>query len=257
MPCANDIIGTSLSSGLIYFWFSCLFLLRQVSSSENDLLKEQHRIWPARYTDAHRELHELVATTTHAHLHDFEIVIPSHADDDFNYISHEVRYRRPRRLRRDTDQNDVELSNLRRYLVSGMNQDYEIEVEPNSNLLASDFFVKTRSGSSEEELDHGEQAGCHYHGKLVSHNNQDVAISTCEGLTGLLRTSLGDVLIEPVSSQLNHSFQHPMQPHIMYHRHHLVKENNPIHFCGKRHKRKYRSLRNQLSSSSVVGKRLK
>ena len=110
-------------------------------------------------------------------------MIPSHADREFNHLSHEVRYRRPKRIRRETDQTDSEqLSNLRRYIVSGMNQDYEIEMEPNSNLLASDFFVKTRSRSSEEEIAHLDQAGCHYHGKLVSHNNRDVAISTCEGL---------------------------------------------------------------------------
>ena len=66
-----------------------------------------------------------------------------------------------------------------------MGDDYEIELQPNSELLASDFFVTKRgvNGSSDEDVEiNGEHMGCHYHGRLVSHSNRNVAISTCDGL---------------------------------------------------------------------------
>uniref|UniRef100_H2YC19 Peptidase M12B domain-containing protein n=1 Tax=Ciona savignyi TaxID=51511 RepID=H2YC19_CIOSA len=129
------------------------------------------------------------------------------------------------------------------YVLSGYGHRFEVKLYPNNAMFAPTFSVKRFKRDLEEDLasdDQFRKLGCHYHGRLTSHGGRKVAMSTCEGLvsiTGMLRGSDDDFLIEPIPVHLNHSFPTNQHPHIMYKRKHLYK--HPIHYCGKKRRCKY------------------
>nr|CAB3219994.1 A disintegrin and metalloproteinase with thrombospondin motifs 18 [Phallusia mammillata] len=198
--------------------------------------------WPEHYTDSHTELHRHLRSTTHAHLEDFEIVVPSMVNEHGEHVTHQVRHKRSNRMRRDTSDDVIRLeeSGLH-YHVSGFGEEFKMHLEPNRALLAHGFTVKrmkrdagAESPTLREEEQGSEKLGCHYQGRLSSHLDGAVAVSTCEGLTGLLRTEEDDFLLEPAPAHVNHSFPHPQHPHVLYKRRHLDGGKHRLHYCGKK-----------------------
>jgi len=206
------------------------------STSKSRTATKIGRIWPSYYTDNHRYLHHKIATTTHKHLQDFQIVIPSKTDAQYKHVTYEIRHTRPSRVRRDASKdNDKQINHVIHYRVHGLGQQFLIDLRPNSRLLSPDFYVKRMGSGGSEILEEKDRThwGCHYHGQLVSHGSRPVALSTCDGLTGLLRTGEDDVIIEPVSPDLNHTFDSSLHPHVIYKKRHLEKGKPRLQYCGK------------------------
>ncbi|CAK8692752.1 unnamed protein product [Clavelina lepadiformis] len=197
----------------------------------------ERRIWPSHYTGAHHDLHKRIQQTTHKHLEDFEIVVPALVDQEYRHVTYHVRHKRINRVRRDVIDDIIDTDELGlRYAVSGFGHNFRVHLESNKRLFAPTFSVKRVRRDAEEVLDKSKSMGCHYHGRVTSHKDEIVAMSTCEGLTGLIRTDEDDFIVEPVAPHVNHSFVAPQQPHILYKRQHLDKGKHRLHYCGKKHR---------------------
>ena len=115
---------------------------------------------------------------------DFQIVVPSMTDHTYRHITHYVKHKRSNRVRRDTlhDVIGSEEDGLH-YTVSGFGHEFKLHLELNHRLLSPTFSVRRIKRDVEEDLPDGSDAiGCHFHGRLVSHDGRETAISTCNGL---------------------------------------------------------------------------
>lgn len=183
------------------------------------------------YTDSHHRLHQLVRSTTHGHLTDFEIAVPELMDFNGNHISHTLTHNR---VRRSTAGSSTPLLGLRAH-----GHDFRLSLEDTASFLAPTFSVKrrrrsTRSGEIEEVPEPSSGLDCHFTARMISHQNRTAGVSVCGGsVSGLLRTSQDDFIIEPISDKLSHDFPEPQRPHVVYKRKHLGHGKQKMHYCGK------------------------
>ncbi|XP_072317058.1 A disintegrin and metalloproteinase with thrombospondin motifs 16 [Eucyclogobius newberryi] len=154
---------------------------------------------------------------------EYEIVSPYEVTHEGTYISHEVshhrRRRRARSLTPDSDSSRAETVHLR---LSGLGQDFHMELtEASHNLIAPGFTVQVLGNNGTKSLRayHRDDL-CFYQGSLRARVNSSVALSTCMGMSGLIRTQDTDYFLRPVSHSLlrseNFTALPGHQPHILY-----------------------------------------
>nr|XP_039260456.1 A disintegrin and metalloproteinase with thrombospondin motifs 18-like isoform X1 [Styela clava] len=185
------------------------------------------------YTPEHHALH-IVIRKTQSHLKDFEIAVPEVVDVLGNHVTHDLLHHR--RLRRSVHSNITSEIPVF-YKISAHNKDFHIGVVPNKIFLDPKFYVKKiqrdqKTGKLIEKIETNTELDCHFSGHMVSHENSGVAISLCNGMSGLLRTEEDDFLIEPIPPEIHHNFSQPQHPHIIYKRRHL--KNSDTHYCGNK-----------------------
>ncbi|KAL3244077.1 hypothetical protein MRX96_047329 [Rhipicephalus microplus] len=94
-----------------------------------------------------------------------------------------------------------------------------LRLEPNGRLLAPGFVLERRIGFGlspsygVRNLTRISNPGCFYTGSLRG-GNGSLALSTCNGLTGFVRTEREDYLVEPLEPPQGHD----PQPHLVYKR---------------------------------------
>ncbi|XP_072037739.1 A disintegrin and metalloproteinase with thrombospondin motifs 7-like [Amphiura filiformis] len=114
-----------------------------------------------------------------------------------------------------------------------------LELVRNEMLLSPGFVIERRQGNSSwiDNTFNKEKTStkwqCHYRGKLRGHRDSTVALSLCEGLTGIIRKGQDEYFIEPV---LGHDVnKEPRHPHIIYKRSSLQgKIDNKHSSCGNK-----------------------
>ncbi|KAK1173419.1 A disintegrin and metalloproteinase with thrombospondin motifs 16-like [Acipenser oxyrinchus oxyrinchus] len=149
---------------------------------------------------------------------EYEIVAPYEVDHKGKYISHAVahHHRRKRSI-----QNRAEESV--HFRLHGFGQDFHLELQSSGSLLAPGFTIQTlgKNGTTFVEAYQHEDL-CFYQGSLRSKINSSVAISTCKGMSGLIRTQDADYFLKPLPQHLalKENFTAPTshQPHILYKR---------------------------------------
>uniref|UniRef100_A0A7N6BCN7 ADAM metallopeptidase with thrombospondin type 1 motif, 16 n=1 Tax=Anabas testudineus TaxID=64144 RepID=A0A7N6BCN7_ANATE len=156
---------------------------------------------------------------------EYEIVSPYEVNHQGVYISHEVAHHQRRRRRRSLS-TDAGSSNAGsetiHFRLSGLGQDFHMELrEASHSLIAPGFTVQVlgKNGTKSLWAYHQEEL-CFYQGSLRSRVNTSVALSTCMGMSGLIRAQDGDYFLRPVSRSLaqRENFTAPIshQPHILY-----------------------------------------
>ncbi|XP_077993473.1 A disintegrin and metalloproteinase with thrombospondin motifs 18-like [Glandiceps talaboti] len=194
---------------------------------------------------------------------DYEVAMPVQVNHRGEFLSHDLM---PHRRKRSSSGNQDSVENSAYYHLAAYGQKFHLALQPNEKLLAPGFTIQRRAKGKvvSEKLD-DEMLSCFYRGKLLSHRNGSVAISACNGLTGLLRTDEEEYLIEPLPSHLHdfHGIDHTQkqQAHMVYKRsvlpkipkrpsHIIVEKEQPVevsdeyihgnpqkqHFCGRRKK---------------------
>ncbi|CAH2324449.1 A disintegrin and metallo ase with thrombospondin motifs 18, partial [Pelobates cultripes] len=147
--------------------------------------------------------------------HDYIFVTPIEVDSNGAYISHDTLH--SSRKRRSTKSSKISLH----YRISAFGQELHLELQ-SSSVVSKDFAVQIfdKDGFSadvEQNLDQ-----CFYQGFIRGHTNSSVAISTCVGMSGLLRTSTNEFFISPLPQHLaeEHNFTAPEghHPHVLYKR---------------------------------------
>ncbi|KAJ7311984.1 hypothetical protein JRQ81_006310 [Phrynocephalus forsythii] len=147
--------------------------------------------------------------------HDYIFVTPVEVDSSGSYISHNVVHSaRKKRAALDAK------SSLH-YKFSAFGQELHLELKPSvffSRSLTVQVLGKDGVTSSQEH----EVEQCFYQGFIRNDSHSAVAVSTCVGLSGLIRTQENDFLISPLPQHLaqEHQYTPPAghHPHVLYKR---------------------------------------
>ncbi|XP_062848685.1 A disintegrin and metalloproteinase with thrombospondin motifs 16 [Trichomycterus rosablanca] len=150
---------------------------------------------------------------------EFEIVSPYEVDHHGHYISHAVANHH--RRKRSIEDDGIDLSSTAHFRVHGLGQDFHMELNPSLGLVAPGFSIQTLGENGTESLEiFDKEKFCFYQGLLRSDINSSVALSTCAGMSGLIRTQGADYILKPLHQQqiqtMNHTTPSEHQPHILY-----------------------------------------
>ncbi|XP_033114520.1 A disintegrin and metalloproteinase with thrombospondin motifs 16-like [Anneissia japonica] len=178
---------------------------------------------------------------------DYQIVIPFQVNSKGSYLSHNLYPSRKRRGLSD----DGKASAVH-YKVEGFGEEFHLELSINDDLVAPGFAVQRRkNGNSIMEEYIPEIENCHFSGHSRHHEGSKIAVSLCNGLTGLIRTAETDYLIQPLPEHIavaqNFTAGSDHSPHIIYKRsadirHHKHEpkigkaKSKKDHFCGRKKK---------------------
>ncbi|XP_061101201.1 A disintegrin and metalloproteinase with thrombospondin motifs 18-like [Conger conger] len=200
------------------------------------------------------------ASDNNGHNNDYALVTPVEVDSRGEYVSHDVTG--AGRRRRSLLSADGGLH----YRLSAFGRDMHLDLRL-ANVLAGGFTVQT-FGKSGITVETPEPAfhDCLYQGFIRNHSTSSAAVSTCNGLSGLIRTSEEEFFISPLPKHLaaeqNYSAPPGHHPHVLYKRsaerrvrgdsatsdpssppsphvhHHRLQRRKPQpqHFCGRRKK---------------------
>uniref|UniRef100_A0A7N8Y400 ADAM metallopeptidase with thrombospondin type 1 motif, 18 n=1 Tax=Mastacembelus armatus TaxID=205130 RepID=A0A7N8Y400_9TELE len=145
---------------------------------------------------------------------DYMFVTPVEVDSEGGYLTHDVT-RRSHRSRRS-------LSTSRHYRFSAFGQDMHLDLHP-SSVVGPGFTVQTLGPDGiATVMDDAGFHNCLYQGFIRNLSTSSAAISTCSGLSGLIRVSQEEYLITPLPQHLakQHNYSAPdgHHPHVVYKR---------------------------------------
>ncbi|XP_068090670.1 A disintegrin and metalloproteinase with thrombospondin motifs 16 isoform X2 [Hyperolius riggenbachi] len=157
----------------------------------------------------HRDLSDFIENS------EYDIVLAYEVDRDGNYITDEISH--SQRRKRSVDRSPVHLR------IHGFGQDMHLELQASDNLIAPGFKIQVFGEGQSKSTDvYSLHDYCFYQGKLLFHENSAVALSMCNGLSGLIRTQETDYLLKPLPAHIalkhNYSTSDSHQPHVLYKR---------------------------------------
>uniref|UniRef100_A0A8C5PXP1 ADAM metallopeptidase with thrombospondin type 1 motif 16 n=1 Tax=Leptobrachium leishanense TaxID=445787 RepID=A0A8C5PXP1_9ANUR len=149
---------------------------------------------------------------------DYDIAVVHEVDKDGKYITHEISHNH--RKKRSAEYSETDPLHLK---VQGLGQDFHLELQISDHLLASGFLIQTfGKGRTKSTESYSSGDFCFYHGSVISHEKSTVALSTCNGLSGLIRTQEADYFLKPLPAHIAHkhnfSASNGHQPHVLYKR---------------------------------------
>ncbi|XP_061621300.1 A disintegrin and metalloproteinase with thrombospondin motifs 18 isoform X2 [Phyllopteryx taeniolatus] len=161
------------------------------------------------------------SSSSHGLNHDYAFATPVEVDSQGRYLSHDV----SRRSRRS-----VSHSSSVHYRLTVFGRDVHLDLQP-SLVVGPGFTVQTLGSGGITTVTGGEgYHDCLYQGFIRNLSSSSAAISTCSGLSGLIRVTEHDYLISPLPQHLakHHNYSAPdgHQPHVIYKRsaEHVVRE---------------------------------
>ncbi|XP_072250752.1 A disintegrin and metalloproteinase with thrombospondin motifs 16 [Leuresthes tenuis] len=221
--------GRNWTPALLFFHLFCVF-----TQSTSALLNKAAECPECRGASA---LLQSLSLPQHT---EYEIVTPYEVNHQGVYISHEVAHHKRRRQRRSLtpdarSSNSGSSSETVHFQLSGLGQDFHMELrEASESLIAPGFTIQVlgKNGTKSLRAYHQDDL-CFYQGSLRSRVNTSVALSTCMGMSGLIRTQDADYFLRPVSRNLaegeNFTAPDSHHPHILYktNRDSWTKERHP------------------------------
>uniref|UniRef100_A0A8C6HFY9 ADAM metallopeptidase with thrombospondin type 1 motif 16 n=1 Tax=Mus spicilegus TaxID=10103 RepID=A0A8C6HFY9_MUSSI len=170
---------------------------------------------------------------------EYDLVSAYEVDHRGDYVSHDIMHYQRRRRRRAVTQPGGDALHLR---LKGPRHDLHLDLKAASNLMAPGFMVQTlgKGGTKSVQMFPPEE-NCFYQGSLRSQGNSSVALSTCQGLLGMIRTKDTDYFLKPLpphlTSKLNRSAQGDSPSHVLYKRsteRQVPRENEVLMITRKR-----------------------
>ncbi|XP_060110023.1 A disintegrin and metalloproteinase with thrombospondin motifs 18 isoform X1 [Heteronotia binoei] len=165
--------------------------------------------------------------------HDYVFVTPVEVDSSGLYISHDILHSARRKRSSPSSKSSLH------YRFSAFGQEMHLELKP-SDLFSYSFTVQVLGKDGITDLKDHHIEPCFYQGFIRNYSSSSVAISTCVGLSGLIRTQENDFLISPLPQHLaqEHNYTAPAghHPHVLYKRtaeekvHRYKVDSNPHHF---------------------------
>uniref|UniRef100_A0A8C2RT26 A disintegrin and metalloproteinase with thrombospondin motifs 18 n=1 Tax=Capra hircus TaxID=9925 RepID=A0A8C2RT26_CAPHI len=136
-------------------------------------------------------------------------------DSGGSYISHDILHNG--RKKRSAQSASSSLH----YRFSAFGQELHLELKP-SAILSSHFIVQVLGKDGASETREPAVPRCFYQGFIRNDSSSSVAVSTCAGLSGLIRTHKNEFLISPLPQLLaqEHNYSSPAghHPHVLYKR---------------------------------------
>uniref|UniRef100_A0A5F8G1Q7 A disintegrin and metalloproteinase with thrombospondin motifs 18 n=1 Tax=Monodelphis domestica TaxID=13616 RepID=A0A5F8G1Q7_MONDO len=146
---------------------------------------------------------------------DYVFVTPIEVDPGGAYVSHDILH--SRRWKRSPQRPRGSLH----YRFAAFGQDLHLQLEP-SSILGQDLMVQVLGKDGILESGKLEVEQCFYQGFIWNDSTSSVALSTCMGLSGLIRTQENEFLISPLPMLLaqEHNYTSPTghHPHVLYKR---------------------------------------
>ncbi|XP_066876209.1 A disintegrin and metalloproteinase with thrombospondin motifs 18 isoform X3 [Kogia breviceps] len=147
--------------------------------------------------------------------HDYVFVTPVEVDSGGSYVSHDILHNG--RKKRSAQSASSSLH----YRFSAFGQELHLELKP-SAILSSHFIVQVLGKDGASETREPVVPRCFYQGFIRNDSSSSVAVSTCAGLSGLIRTRKNEFLISPLPQLLaqEHNYSSPAghHPHVLYKR---------------------------------------
>ncbi|XP_026527787.1 A disintegrin and metalloproteinase with thrombospondin motifs 18 [Notechis scutatus] len=169
---------------------------------------------------------------------DYTFVVPVEVDSSGSYLSHDILH--SARRKRSTLNSKASLH----YRFSAFGQELHLELKP-SNFLSQNVTIQVLGKDGIEDSQVRDIEQCFYQGFIRNYSSSSVAISTCTGLSGLIRTQENDFLISPLpqhlAQQLHYMPPAGHHPHVLYKRtaeekvHQHKVDPNLYHFPPDRH----------------------
>ncbi|XP_021114252.1 A disintegrin and metalloproteinase with thrombospondin motifs 16 isoform X2 [Heterocephalus glaber] len=149
---------------------------------------------------------------------EYDLVSAFEVNHRGDYVSHEIMHHQ--RRRRAVARQGEDALHLR---VKGTRHDFRMDLTASSGLVAPGFVVQTLGkGGTKSEKTFPPEDFCFYQGSLQAHRNASVALSTCQGLSGIIRTEEADYFLKPLpphlAGKLNSSAQGSAPSHLLYKR---------------------------------------
>lgn len=154
------------------------------------------------------------SSNSHGLNHDYVFVTPVEVDSQGAYLTHDVT-RRSHRSKRS-------LPPSLHYRLSAFGHNMHLHLHP-SSVVGPGFTVQTISSNGiTTVMDDAKVHNCLYQGFIRNQSASSAAISTCSGLSGLIRVSQEEYLIAPLPQNLarqhNYSAPNGHHPHVLYKR---------------------------------------
>ncbi|XP_023416681.2 A disintegrin and metalloproteinase with thrombospondin motifs 16 isoform X2 [Cavia porcellus] len=149
---------------------------------------------------------------------EYDLVSAYEVNHRGDYVSHDITHHQRRRRAAALQAGDS--LHLR---VKGARHDFHMDLRASSHLVVPGFVVQTLGkGGTKSVQTFVPEDFCFYQGSLRSHRNSSVALSTCQGLSGLIRTEEADYILKPLpphlAGKLNGSAQGGPASHLLYKR---------------------------------------
>ncbi|XP_034041311.1 A disintegrin and metalloproteinase with thrombospondin motifs 18 [Thalassophryne amazonica] len=155
-----------------------------------------------------------VSSESHGLNHDYVFVTPVEVDAEGGYVSHDLT-RRGHRSRRS-------LASSLHFQLSAFGRNMHLDLHP-SSVVGPGFTVQMLGSEGiATVMGDAEFHSCLYQGFIRNLTSSSAAISTCSGLSGLIRVSHEEYLIAPLPQHLakQHDYSAPdgHHPHVVYKR---------------------------------------
>ncbi|KAJ6650655.1 hypothetical protein lerEdw1_005115 [Lerista edwardsae] len=149
---------------------------------------------------------------------EYDIVTAYEVDQNGDYVSHAIAHHE--RRKRSTAEGGLDSLHLH---FHGFGHDFQLDLKTSNFLVAPGFTIQTLGkGRTKSIHTYPAEDFCFYQGVLRMHKSSSVALSTCGGLSGLIRTQEADYLLKPLPPNiaLKHNFSapHGHLSHILYKR---------------------------------------
>ncbi|KAF4090887.1 hypothetical protein AMELA_G00030650 [Ameiurus melas] len=157
------------------------------------------------------------ASSTSGLNHDYMFITPVEVDSQGSYVTHNLSRSRHRSRRSLEDGGDRV-----HFQLSAFGKELHLELRP-AGVIADEFTVQTLSegGVRVTHID-PDVRNCLYQGSVRNHTGSTAAVSTCTGLSGLIRMSSEEFFITPLPNHLalEHNYSAPAghHPHVIYKR---------------------------------------
>ncbi|KAM7058442.1 A disintegrin and metalloproteinase with thrombospondin motifs 18 isoform 1-T1 [Molossus nigricans] len=146
---------------------------------------------------------------------DYVFVTPVEVDAGGSYISHDISHSGRRKRSAQSASSSLH------YRFSAFGQELHLELKP-SAILSGQFIVHVLGKDGASETWGPRVQRCFYQGFIRNDSSSSVAVSTCSGLSGLIRTQKNEFLISPLPQLLaqEHNYSSPAghHPHVLYKR---------------------------------------
>jgi len=185
-----------------------------------------------------RDLSRLFGVDSHDDVPEYNVVHPIQVDEKGAFVSHELSFPRIRMRRSANDVDNEEVH----YKVSAFGNILHLQLKRNKRLLTPHFKVEV-IGKHGRVMKRHTMENCHFVGALKDRSRTTVAISNCQGLSGLIHTEDEAYFMEPLPGHLHDRViaNDKSKPHIIYRRSvtlddrqqlHNARENRGTHTCG-------------------------
>ncbi|KAK4881405.1 hypothetical protein RN001_004724 [Aquatica leii] len=146
----------------------------------------------------------------------YELVVPHKATEKGEFKSHIIPHHYNRNYYKNKRLQKMSADDMIYYIVPIFGDNYHLELVPNNDMISPGMVIETHNGGkiSNSKIRRLGNVQCHYKGSVRGQHDSRVALSTCSGLSGFLKTKRGEFIIEPMEGYNQSSGKE--HPHFVY-----------------------------------------